>query len=59
VQSFGLALPLVLLCRWFYFAVGFNQRTQEASLQGALAPLTCQENTKKMRLKPAWGLVFY
>jgi len=49
---------------WAYFAVGFTlplvlTNGQEAKLLGALAPLTCHENTKKMRLKPASGLVFY
>ena len=37
---------LGLLCRWFSFTVGFNQRTQKAKLLGALAPFGCLKKYK-------------
>ena len=30
----GFTLPLVLLYRWFYFTVGFNQRTGSKTIKG-------------------------
>jgi len=47
-----------LLYRWFCFTVGFTlplvlTNGQEAKQLGALAPLTCQENTRKNNKKQA------
>ncbi len=33
-SKFMPVLPLVLLYRWFYFTVGFNQRTESKSIRG-------------------------